>query len=131
MASNNYVAYQCIQVIMLIANFALAVYAFVWYFVKQILKLKNANYHIFMFTILMTALVGENVGIILNIVARAQEEQETVLSEQTIRIYRSTVVFGNLYWLLCNLAHTIFATKLWSLSLKLLAAVKIGSADSS
>ena len=92
MASNYYVAYQCIQVIMLIANFALAVYAFVWYFVKQILKLKNANYHIFMFTILMTALMGENVGIILNIVARAQAEQETVLSEQTIRIYRATFV---------------------------------------
>lgn len=40
-------------------------------------------------------------------------------------------MFGDLYWLLCNVAHTVFATKLWSLSLKLLAAVKIGSADSS
>lgn len=75
MASSAPVSYYCVQVIMLVANLALAVYAFVWYFAKQILKLKNANYHIFMFSILMTALVGEIVGIILNIVARAQEEQ--------------------------------------------------------
>ena len=34
MASGDYIPYQCIQVIMLIVNLALTVYAFVWYFVK-------------------------------------------------------------------------------------------------
>ena len=83
-----------------------------------------------MFTILMTCLVFEIFGIILNIVDRVQAGEENVLSEQTIRIYRVTVTFGDFYWLLSNMAHTIFATKLWSLSYKLLAAVKLVSDDS-
>ena len=53
-------------------NVALAVYAFYWYFVGQILSLKNAKYHVLMFSILMTGLVCEIVASIFDTVAIAQ-----------------------------------------------------------
>ena len=52
-------------------------------------------------------------------------------SEQTIRMYRAGAVFGDLYWLFSTLAHTIFAWALWRLSLRFLAALKVGPEDSS
>ena len=110
---------------------ALAVYAFFWYFVGQILSLKNAKYHVLMFTILMTALVCEIAASIFLIVLQAQLEREAQLSEQMIRMYRASLVSGDLYWLFSVLAHTIFATALWRLSLRFLAALKVGPEDSS